>query len=513
MQLADWKNRIKQRVKSLVQITRTQISKTNVRKWNTEQIKRIGVRAFNFVSEHKKQSAMVAGAVVLATTATVSADYYYESNIIPVYHVVVNGKEIGVVSSPEVVHKWADAKLEAEKAKHGMTLKITDYITFQEERLYKGQYDDAAALAALSDVADIKVEAVKIVVDGKLVGYAPDQQTAETVMNSLKEKYAGTSATAANKKMAVAAASDEKPAGQATPIVRFKEDVQLEKGEVPAAQVLTGDQLKELLSKGTYKQVTHTVKEGDTISGIAQQYGITQKEIYANNPGITEFTLLQLDQKLNVTANRPYVTVQVTEQAEQEEEIPYQLETRTNDKVAKGESKVIQNGQPGKKLVQYEIIKENGQVVQRKTLKQEIITPPVTQIVEKGTKVIPSRGTGRYSWPARGYISSGFGTRWGRMHKGIDIAGSGTIKAADNGRVVAAGWDGDYGNAVTIDHGNGMQTVYGHMRSIKVKVGDVVAQGQGIGVMGSTGDSTGVHLHFEVRVNGRPQNPLRYLSR
>lgn len=102
--------------------------------------------------------------------------------------------------------------------------------------------------------------------------------------------------------------------------------------------------------------------------------------------------------------------------------------------------------------------------------------------------------------------------RWGRLHKGIDIAGSGSVRAADNGRVVQAGWDGDYGNSILIDHGNGMKTRYGHLRSISVKVGDVVSQGKAIGVMGSTGDSTYVHLHFEVIQNGRLQNPVRFLK-
>ncbi|MCK9906919.1 M23 family metallopeptidase, partial [Frankia sp. Cpl3] len=94
---------------------------------------------------------------------------------------------------------------------------------------------------------------------------------------------------------------------------------------------------------------------------------------------------------------------------------------------------------------------------------QQMISKPVAKVIERGTKVIPSRGTGSFGWPARGYISSGFGIRWGRMHKGIDIAGAGSIKAADNGRVVSAGWDGDYGKAVIIDHGNGLQTLYGHL--------------------------------------------------
>ncbi|WP_134683612.1 peptidoglycan DD-metalloendopeptidase family protein [Brevibacillus migulae] len=499
MQFADWKDWLQQRIKPLVQ-----------RSSNT--IKTISNRTYNFVREHKKQTAIVAGAAVMLTSVTAYAEYYYESNIIPIYHVVVNGKEIGVVNSPEVIHNWASTKLEAEKAKSGMTLKITDYITFQEERVYKGAYDNEAAIAALSDVANLKVEATKIVVNGEVVGYAPDKQTADAVMAKLKAKYAGIPLDA-GKKQAVAAASVPVSKSDELKQVRFKEDVKLESDTVPAAQVLSEDKLEELLSKGTFKQVTHTVVEGDTISGIAQKYGIRQKDIYANNPGVTEDTVLQLDQQLNVTAIRPLVTVQVVEQVEREEEIPYVVQTRNNDKLPKGETKVVQNGQEGKKLVQYEVVKENGQVSERKVLKQEVLEQPVAQIVERGTKVIPSRGTGRFSWPASGYISSGFGQRWGRMHKGIDIAGSGSVKAADNGRVVSAGWNGDYGNCVIIDHGNGMQTLYGHMRSIKVNVGDVVAQGKAIGVMGSTGDSTGVHLHFEVLRNGSPQNPMRYLSR
>ncbi len=102
--------------------------------------------------------------------------------------------------------------------------------------------------------------------------------------------------------------------------------------------------------------------------------------------------------------------------------------------------------------------------------------------------------------------------RWGRYHKGIDIARPWdyTIKAADNGVVVSAGWAGSYGNRIIIDHQNGMRTLYAHLSQINVSVGQTVAAGQKIGVMGSTGNSTGVHLHFEVYKNGVLQNPLSY---
>jgi murein DD-endopeptidase MepM/ murein hydrolase activator NlpD len=119
-----------------------------------------------------------------------------------------------------------------------------------------------------------------------------------------------------------------------------------------------------------------------------------------------------------------------------------------------------------------------------------------------------------FVWPVLGPVTSPFGWRWGRMHEGIDIAaGAGTpIRAAAAGAVIYAGWLGGYGNLVVIDHGGGVATAYGHQSSIAVGGGAYVAQGQVIGYVGSTGHSTGPHLHFEVRVNGVPQDPLGYLS-
>jgi murein DD-endopeptidase MepM/ murein hydrolase activator NlpD len=125
----------------------------------------------------------------------------------------------------------------------------------------------------------------------------------------------------------------------------------------------------------------------------------------------------------------------------------------------------------------------------------------------------PSGAPGRLQWPVSGAVTSGFGMRWGRMHEGIDIAvGSGTpVHAATTGRVVYAGWMSGYGNIVVLDHGGGLSTAYGHNTSVAVGVGQDVAAGQVIAYSGSTGHSTGPHVHFEVRVNGQPVDPLGYL--
>jgi murein DD-endopeptidase MepM/ murein hydrolase activator NlpD len=119
-----------------------------------------------------------------------------------------------------------------------------------------------------------------------------------------------------------------------------------------------------------------------------------------------------------------------------------------------------------------------------------------------------------FVWPVLGPVTSPFGWRWGRMHEGIDIgAPTGTpIRAAAAGTVIYAGWLGGYGNLSVIDHGGGIATAYGHQSSLAAGNGAYVTQGQVIGYVGSTGHSTGPHLHFEVRVNGVPQDPLGYLS-
>ena len=135
-------------------------------------------------------------------------------------------------------------------------------------------------------------------------------------------------------------------------------------------------------------------------------------------------------------------------------------------------------------------------------------------LAEQGViSIPPGVSAGGWAWPARGSVTSGFGYRWGRLHAGIDIgAPTGTpIYAAKGGVVSFAGTMGGYGNIVVVDHGDGMTTRYGHQSQILSSVGQTVHPGDQLGKVGSTGNSTGPHLHFEVRINDQPQNPIGYL--
>ena len=136
----------------------------------------------------------------------------------------------------------------------------------------------------------------------------------------------------------------------------------------------------------------------------------------------------------------------------------------------------------------------------------------------RGVQDNGSTGSGEPSaagfiWPCDGVVVSGFGMRWGRMHEGIDIGCAyGTPnRAAASGTVIYAGSLGGYGNLVVVDHGNGLSTAYAHASSILVSVGQSVSQGHTVSLVGSTGNSSGPHLHFEVRVNGVAVDPLPYL--
>jgi murein DD-endopeptidase MepM/ murein hydrolase activator NlpD len=143
-----------------------------------------------------------------------------------------------------------------------------------------------------------------------------------------------------------------------------------------------------------------------------------------------------------------------------------------------------------------------------KLLQEAIANGQTTMVGKPG-----ALGGGQMVWPVNGFVASPFGPRWGRMHEGLDLAvPAGTpIVAAAGGVVIHAGWMGGYGNQVVIQHGGGLTTSYAHQSQVASNVGQAVSQGQVIGYVGCTGTCYGDHTHFETRVNGVAEDPMRYL--
>lgn len=187
--------------------------------------------------------------------------------------------------------------------------------------------------------------------------------------------------------------------------------------------------------------------------------------------------------------------------------------------IAEQKKKIAEQAEEKKKA--FEQLKERREEYENKIAELEKSSRELEvliqkKMVERSRAGIVAHGSGVLSWPLRGRITSRYGVyrRWGRYrHTGVDIAAPhGTpIMAADAGEVIFSGWWDGYGKALVIDHGRGRTTVYAHMSRIYLQVGAAVAKGQTIGLVGSTGYSTGPHLHFEVRKNGTPTNPMTYL--
>ncbi len=220
------------------------------------------------------------------------------------------------------------------------------------------------------------------------------------------------------------------------------------------------------------------------------------------------------------------VRVKVVKTVVVKESTAFKTVKSESSKLYKGTTRTKRKGVKGTDKVTYLVTYIDGKKTNSKEIAREVISKPVDQLVEVGTKKT-SGGASTYKrsgakliWPLPGVysISSPYGRRWGRLHGGIDITNGHcngkTVVAAASGTVVQAGYDGSYGYHVVIKHSSSMSTCYAHMQkgSLKVKTGQYITGGQPIGRVGSTGHSTGPHLHFEVRINGNRVNPRNYVG-
>ncbi|WP_246628143.1 peptidoglycan DD-metalloendopeptidase family protein [Paenibacillus oenotherae] len=465
----------------------------------------------------KKPLILAGGALAILAIVGFSGSQYVKTHTVDYYEVYMNGKLVGGVSSQEQVEQLVSRKQEEVKAANPNVNMVLDAgeITYQLKSAYKAKPENEATLAALEKQFTSHATGVELKVNGKLIGVVKDQKTADAVLKRVQSKYSPQ--PAAPKKVEVtalayksAAPKSDKPTTTVRS-VKFVEDVSMDAAEVQPSDIATPDQVYLTLVKGTTKETKYTVQEGDCIGCIAQKFDISPQLIYERNKWIKDDEI-KVGEVLDLTVLKPQVTVETIENVTEIETIEPTVQIQKNANMRAGQSKVIREGQSGKKRVTYKLVKQNGYLMSEEFVSEEVLESSVSSIIMKGTKVVLGEGTGKFSWPVMGArLTSTFGKRWGRQHKGIDLVGNKNILAADNGVIEFAGTKNGLGRCIIINHKNGFKTTYGHLSKINVKSGQTVERGERIGIMGNTGHSFGTHLHFEIHKDGAIKNPMKYL--
>lgn len=430
--------------------------------------------------------AMVA-VVLVCSTYTVGVTVSYD------------GEVVAAVASQSLADE-VRSKLESVTTRTlGESFTIDDSLIQYSSSLVNRQdvVDEATLQQDLSEEIGLVTPAYCLYVDGEYIGATPYEGALEELLANLKED-----------------ATNEN-----TISCEFAEDVEIRQEYVPSEEIMNLGYLAEMLYSTKSAEVTYEVKKGDTWSEIANSHGLTSKELLALNPGYN-IDKLQIGEVLTLSASVPYLTMTVVQQERYVDEVNYDIVYTDSANMYKGDYKVTSPGQYGAADVVANVTYVNGEETERTILSSVTLREPVTEQRLQGTKDRPTwLPTGSFRWPTSGRITSYFGGRrspggiGSTNHKGIDIANSygAPVYAADGGTVTYAGWMGGYGYLVQISHGNGYVTYYGHNSSLLVSVGQHVYKGQQIARVGSTGNSTGNHCHFEIRYNGVAKNPLNYL--
>ncbi len=300
--------------------------------------------------------------------------------------------------------------------------------------------------------------------------------------------------------------------------IEFAEDIAIVEAFVEPSDIVDVATAVELITKENEEEKIYTVESGDSPWLIANQNDMSLDDLYKMNPELKDNEkYMQVGDEVVIMVPEPELKVETKVEIVYNEPIYRQTVYVDDPDTYVGSSTVIDNGSDGVMEVTAIVTKLNGEEIDREITGKERIKEPSNKVISKGSKPFPVKGaTGSYIYPVSGYvITSPYGYRWGSFHHGVDLAlASGNpIVAADGGTIVFAGWKSStYGYTVEIDHGNGVLTRYAHCSKVSVKVGEAVSKGQEIAKVGSTGRSTGPHVHFEIRFDGVAANPLNYLD-
>ncbi len=422
---------------------------------------------------------------------------------------IYRGESLGYIDSATVYNKAASMALDrVVNVDNSFTVEASPKLAVT----LKGNNDimDDAALcdAILRTAGDSIVEATGLYIEGDFIGSMESSTELEYVFDGIKDGY-----------------YDKNDPNQRA---EFIQDVRTVEGLYPAASVIEKQTLTDKLTAEAVVKKTYAVQAGDTLSTIAVRHNMTTAELRKMNPAFANTDIVRIGDELIVQRPQPFLQVKVIKTLKYSETIDYTTVYKSNPNWYATKSVVRTYGQEGSQDIVAEATLIDGVETGRKIISKTVTKQPVTKVVERGTKpVVAQSGSqvqvgdgvtkGQMSWPVP--ICRNMSRGWKAGHYALDIAnGPITVNnkpciAADGGTVTFAGWhNGGYGYLVKIRHANGLETLYAHLNAISVVKGQTVSRNQQVGLIGSTGRSTGPHLHFEVLKNGVRVNPMYYVT-
>ena len=416
-------------------------------------------------------------------------------NYVTGYEYSYNGRTLGIVKDQQQVNEVLDVASDGLTREYGVDVQLNPEKDFSYRRVVAtGKELDKSddILRKLTYVQNAKASAYSIYIDGAKAVTVSTEDEANQILGRIKGQY------------------EDK--GKNYDKVYFQEDIEVREVNTTVGKIMNSNVAYDALS-GSDAVMNYEVKLGDTADSIAKNNNMTSAQFSELNPE-AEVVLKEGDivKIANTTGN---VTVVTEETVNYSEDIDFDTKKVKDEDMYEDDKKVTKKGEKGQKDITAKLVCENGVQTDKIVLNSKVKKEPVTQVVHIGTKERPKDvGTGKFINPCpAGQRTSGFGMRWGRMHRGLDLAcaAGNNVYAADNGVVVTAESHYSYGNYIEIDHKNGYRTLYAHNSKLLVKVGDVVEKGQVISKVGSTGNSTGPHCHFQIEKNGTWVNPAPYI--
>lgn len=490
------------------------------------------------VKEMNKKSVIITIIALLLSSFVFFMGNDFKASPKELYRVYLSGKTIGYVDDKAVLEQYIDDAQVSLKEKYNVDkvyvpndLDIVKEITYTEEISTEKEIYES-----IKDIAPFTIEGYIINIKGiKIMTEEGGEITTEDQIIYVLDKEIFNQAV---KNTVSVFVEDEdyqnfinntqpeiKDVGTLIEDIYIKNQITIKAGKVSTEEkIFTGvNELSQYLLFGTLEEhEKYIVKSGDVISDIAYNNKLSIEEFLIANPEFSsENNLLYEGQVVNLGLINPMFQLIEEDHVVEIQTKKYDTKIEYDTSLLVGFEKIKQQGEDGTVKVTQKVQKANGEIESVVITNTEIIKPSITKIIVRGSKVVPTVGNPNiWYWPTNKpyVITSSYGWRWGKMHEGLDISGTGygsPIYAANNGIVDQAGYNSTNGNYIYINHNNGYYTIYAHMAKLYVKKGQAVSMGTQIGTMGSTGFSTGTHLHFSIYKGypyrgGVAMNPLRF---